>query len=64
MLPPPAPGSKAYKLPHPSLDEALDQNPSAKRKTSQSSQDNLAAGLGLGLGLGSVLELKTNQTQL
>ncbi len=46
MLPPPATGSEAYKLLHPSLDEVLDQNPSGKRKISQSSQDNLVAFVG------------------
>ncbi len=43
MLPPPAPGSVAYKLLHPSLDEALEHNPSAKKDIAISSQDNLAA---------------------
>ncbi len=43
MLPPLATGSEAYKLLHPSLNEALDQNTSAKRKISQSSKDNMVS---------------------
>ncbi len=43
MLPSPAPGSTAYKLLHPSLNEALAQNLSTRRKISQFSKDNLAA---------------------
>ncbi len=42
MLLQPAPDSAAYKLLHPSLDEALEKNPSAKGEIAKSSQDNLA----------------------
>ncbi len=37
------PGTVAYNLLNPSLNEALEQNPKAKREIARSSQDNLAA---------------------
>ncbi len=43
VKPPPVPGSVAFNKAHPSLDEALAQNPKAQRLIAKSSQDNLAA---------------------
>ncbi len=40
---PPAPGTDAFNKVNPSLDEALAQNPRARREIARSSQDNLAA---------------------
>ncbi len=40
---PPAPGTDAFNKVIPSLDEALAQNPRARREITRSSQDNLAA---------------------